>query len=152
MLLIADRLSDKTRKKEAEFYAWQLLQLQVLPYFKKEQAKQHDLPLRLLRNDEDLLKIAETRTMPQPYYQLGNSPDAFCRKLNMILDSEQHSVDGFQIERKMSNGIALDEFETMGLSMRHEDEKESFCVDAFRLKGCQKWYMSKIEFKLSNKP
>jgi hypothetical protein len=152
MLLIADRLSDKTRKKEAEFYAWQLLQLQVLPYFKKEQAKQHDLPLRLLRNDEDLLKIAETRTMPQPYYQLGNSPDAFCRKLNMILDSEQHSVDGFQIERKMSNGTALDEFETMGLTIHHENEKESFCVDAFRVKGCQKWYMSKIEFKLSNKP
>jgi hypothetical protein len=151
MLLMAERLHDENWKKEAEFYTWQLLQLQVIPYFKKEQAKHHDLPLHLLRSDGDLLKIAETRTMPQPYYQLWNSPDAFCRKLNMILDSEQYAFDGFQIERKMSNGTSLDVFETMSLTIHHENEKESFCVDAFRVKDYQKWYISKVEFKIPDK-
>jgi hypothetical protein len=146
MLLVANRLNDEKRKKEATFYGWQLAQLAVLPYFGKEYASDA-LALCLLRSKAKLEEICGTSILPNPYDRLGIKPDVFMGKLTTMLHDRHQDDDCFKVERKPGKWMMSPELESIEFSIKSEESAHLLLVHAASIRDTGKWYIDKIGFQ-----
>jgi hypothetical protein len=146
MLLMANRLNDEKRKKEAAFYGWQLAQLAVLPYFGKENASDA-LALCLLRSKAKLEEICGTSKIPKPYHLLGNNPDAFMETLTDILHQRIQVDNTLSIERKPGKWMMSPELEGIQLNIKSDTAAEILVLNAASIRDSGKWYIDKIGFQ-----
>ena len=145
-LLMANRLNDEKRKKEAAFYGWQLAQLAVLPYFGKEYANDA-LALYLLRSKAKLAEICGASKIPESYHLFGNNPDAFMDKLTDILHERNQVDDTLSVERKSGKWMMSPELESIQLNIKSDAALETLVLNAASIRDTGQWFIDSIAFQ-----
>lgn len=144
MLLMAERMQRKKDVCEAEFYAWQLLQLKNLSLLGKENLTE-EIALLLLKSKEELSKSAGTNLLSAPYASLGVNHEVFIENLRAIVRVGSYPDSKFDITSENLNDLTSGILQGMKFTIKEKNCEDYLIISAARLKGNGNWYINSID-------
>lgn len=150
MLYMARLIGDNRKMEEVKFYCRQIELRSVISFMEKKTISD-DLAIQLLTNRQEIIEqFAEKKQLPEPYNQLGNSPNDFINTLHQIVRQNDFNYKQFMITTTLVDNSSFSFMKSKKVVVSCKDNEQTLIIHTSSIKDTEEWLIVFVEIGKSN--